>query len=1029
VALTGAGRGVAQPAVAVPEKIPQPARGGGALPAVVVGPVLPPGPAAGVCSGDAPPAADMPAELPRPAGVRGDSAAPRRMAFLELFAGRAMLSEAMREAGGFIVISSDLYTDDGEDLRDPNVLARVLDRVEKDVFWVHLAPVCRTYSQARKRAKVLRSTIHPEEHGDDPDLAEADELAKITFAIAERAVQYGVFFSVENPLSSLIWRLRAAVRVAGLRGVKMLELEQCAYGGQHRKATGVLTNASWLPGLRCKDSPDHTHVTLRGRVWSYKDEQDVWYTAEAAEYPWAMCVAWAAAARLAAAGSAVPASLVPAGLNLEAAPRRIVNGIPISEALQARRLEDEACYGGLRDPFLVVQLAPRWQVVGKLLSAIIDRVLLDHSMVLAEVAALAGPHRADSRIAEVVSAAAEDVRTRAAAAFGARSVKLSAGGYCADLVRAITAKAADPDIDVAGWMEGHTPLGVNATVQPRGVFPGAPPGAAALAAKEFYDLNLRKGWKHSNYASFDDHKVLAHGEVERLTKAGFLERIGPAWSTVTARWPNAICTRLACLVRPGAGGALKIRLIVDMRRSGVNGIAKITERIVLPRPGDAVEAIRHCMGADSRGELMKADFADAFLSLGVLEAERGMVVVTDGVEYYAYRGVPFGLGPAVVIWGRVAAWLSRCAQACIFGRGRLATYVDDPLIVATGSPADRTRTFAHTLLTWAAVGAPLSWKKISRGARLEWCGIVFSIEPDRIRTTIEVNRIQAIKTEILRMLAAKGIVTRVQQLAGLLSWVAGIVPRLRPFVRPLWAAIAASGAPRAHRHGGSLPAGAAFVGQVRRALQWILRWLEVAATPRLDRQFPLLGREQRPRFIIRTDASTTGMGAILFDAQTLEPVNFWADSITAQDEQVWRAEKGISGHMALWELLTLVVSVRIWAPFLRGDLAEVRVQADSMPALGAAVKMTSPTPVLNELAMELALALESIGAEVAVGEHIRGVLNVEADALSRLWEGAELPARLRCVRRTTAPSRQETWYHALCFGRADKVSTDPAEAY
>ena len=142
---------------------------------------------------------------------------------------------------------------------------------------------------------------------------------------------------------------------------------------------------------------------------------------------------------------------------------------------------------------------------------------------------------------------------------------------------------------------------------------------------------------------------------------------------------------------------------------------------------------------------------------------------------------------------------------------------------------------------------------------------------------------------------------------------------------------------------------------------------------------------------------------------------------------MWRAEKGVSGHMALWELLTLVVSVRVWAPLLKGDLAEVRVQADSMPALGAAVKMTSPAPILNELAMELALALGCIGAEVAIGEHIRGVLNVEADALSRLWEGADLPVRLRCVHRTIAPMRHESWYHALCFGRADGISADPAE--
>ena len=61
-----------------------------------------------------------------------------------------------------------------------------------------------------------------------------------------------------------------------------------------------------------------------------------------------MCVAWAAAARLAAAGSAVPSALVPTGWNLEAAPRRIVNGIPLSEATSAtprRRFRGWAGFG------------------------------------------------------------------------------------------------------------------------------------------------------------------------------------------------------------------------------------------------------------------------------------------------------------------------------------------------------------------------------------------------------------------------------------------------------------------------------------------------------------------------------------------------------------------------------------------------------------------------------------------------------------------------------------------------------------
>ena len=71
---------------------------------------------------------------PLPAAAR----APRRAAFLELFAGRAMLSEAVREAGVLEVLTpSDLHSADGADLRDKTVLARVVDRLEKDVFWVH----------------------------------------------------------------------------------------------------------------------------------------------------------------------------------------------------------------------------------------------------------------------------------------------------------------------------------------------------------------------------------------------------------------------------------------------------------------------------------------------------------------------------------------------------------------------------------------------------------------------------------------------------------------------------------------------------------------------------------------------------------------------------------------------------------------------------------------------------------------------------------------------------------------------------
>ena len=468
---------------------------------------------------------------------------------MELFAGRAMLSEAVRGSKGLDVLApSDLYTADEADLRDKTVLARVVDRLERDVFWVHMAPPCRTFSRARKRAKVLRSAVRPEGDGNDPDLAEANELAAITFAVAERAVHCGAFFSVENPLSSLMWRLPAAVRVAGMRGVQLLEFEQCAFGGQHRKATGVLTNGGWLPAPRCKHAPPHNHVTLRGRIWSYKDKREVWYTAEAAEYPWAMCAAWAAAASKAAADDATPILAAQVGPPV-GGPQRIVNGVPPSDAQEARRAEDAACYGGLRDPHRVVELAPGWQAVGKLLAAIIDRVLLSHGEVLRLVAALADPHRDVGRIREVVVAAASEVQEQAAEVFGAKAVRPARGGYYADLVRCITSRAADPDTDVSEWMSGRTPLGVHAAVQPRGVFPEALPGSAALAAKEFYELNLRKGWKHSKNASFEEHRVGRAGRSPQVD-GGRLPRAHWA-GVVRSRGKMAGCgMHEACVPRP-----------------------------------------------------------------------------------------------------------------------------------------------------------------------------------------------------------------------------------------------------------------------------------------------------------------------------------------------------------------------------------------------------------------------------------------------------------------------------------------------
>ena len=59
-------------------------------------------------------------------------------------------------------------------------------------------------------------------------------------------------------------------------------------------------------------------------------------------------------------------------------------------------------------------------------------------------------------------------------------------------------------------------------------------------------------------------------------------------------------------------------------------------------------------------------------------------------------------------------------------RGQL--YVDDPAIVAWGSPTQRSTSFTLTILLWLVLGVSLSWKKgaVYRGAIPHtWIGVDF----------------------------------------------------------------------------------------------------------------------------------------------------------------------------------------------------------------------------------------------------------------------------------------------------------------
>ena len=482
-------------------------------------------------------------------------------------------------------------------------------------------------------------------------------------------------------------------------------------------------------------------------------------------------------------------------------------------------------------------------------------------------------------------------------------------------------------------------------------------------------------------------------------------------------------TRIAVLLKDRSDGTKKVRFIMDALRSGVNGLTSASERIVLPRSCDLVESVidlleenQHRAKHDDFGvEILIADFVDAFLTLPLMEQERGYAVVTNNKEWFAYTSVPFGIGTAPLIWGRVSAFLSRLGQSVFRPwEGRIQCYVDDPGVGLAGFERERTRAAALLLLFWGSIGSDIAWKKATLSSRQTWIGAQYVVDRDSMSVHVEVteDRIIGLKSKVDEALASKGLVFNLRPLAGELSWVAGIAPRVRPFVSSLWASLHDGKRESSNRKTQTRirPKDAIFLRQVDHALIWIQKFLEGECGP-LKRTFSLSERNATPIFHLRGDASTSGMGDILLDAHG-NPVEYWADTISDLDLRRFKARRGDSAYMGEFELLRILVSLRIWGPKLRGLTGAFCVQADSKAALGTALKLASPRPLMNAIASEISLTLECFQIQALVGEHFRGSLNVEADALSRLNEGARLPKSLAHVIRASVPVRDDDFYKA-----------------
>ena len=109
----------------------------------------------------------------------------------------------------------------------------------------------------------------------------------------------------------------------------------------------------------------------------------------------------------------------------------------------------------------------------------------------------------------------------------------------------------------------------------------------------------------------------------------------------------------------------------------------------------------------------------------------------------------------------------------------------------------------------------------------------------------------------------------------------------------------------------------------------------------------------------------------------------------------------------------MLVAVRLWLPAFSRERITVFVRSDNLSALQMAAKMQPKSKALGVVARELALDLSCASYSLDFAQHVAGVTNGIADALSRRLQPGKsfsLPHLLKDARLDITPVRNQRWW-------------------
>ena len=161
------------------------------------------------------------------------------------------------------------------------------------------------------------------------------------------------------------------------------------------------------------------------------------------------------------------------------------------------------------------------------------------------------------------------------------------------------------------------------------------------------------------------------------------------------------------------------------------------------------------------------------------------------------------------------------------------------------------------------------------------------------------------------------------------------------------------------------------------------------------------------------DASPFGIGWVLYIGGV--PEAFLYDQLYEEYETILHTKRGSADGQQMWECLSILVALRIWWSYWADRKAIVTIRGDNIAALtlGARLKITGPCNIIGR---EISMLYVETAYEPCFFEHVLGVGNVVADALSRIYDPnkrCSIPSVLAGLAPTQVPRRWAGWYTTL----------------